>query len=442
MSDIIDTDLGKKKMQNRTCRIAYTLNNSQPVICSYINDQPVFYMDYEGEIEEDLQDTEFFDGSSYGSSFYGHGPIEEAESFSDHQIIDFFENAKTICSDEVQEQQKPSIKALEEMLRKSRIATALLGEAEEHNTTLEYSDVVKHAEYDRMQNVIRISSSLSFTDQILMAARELRRVWQHRNGALIDPISFYPDHSILVHRTQVVDLTIMMIRVAWELQLADEKDAWERLEKSSLFDMARSFARESHIDFRNLNNGMAASAAFETWFLSDRCLKEDKILIQRMLENNKNGCSFDDEQSSFSVMSQLIYALGSVPFGKNYLAPYINTIVEDAIFSEVRDRSNANFLWFVKFERSFSETEQHLQMEDQTAPHDDRSGDLSKNNKQKFGDNEKTATLINLPENGKSDTDPSTQKTRNNRPSKGDNVISFASWTSELCENSTKSTQS
>ena len=35
--------------------------------------------------------------------------------------------------------------------------------------------------------------------------------------------------------------------------------------------------------------------------------------------------------------------------------------MDDAIFNEVRDRSNANFLWFVKFERSFRETEQHLQ---------------------------------------------------------------------------------
>jgi hypothetical protein len=31
------------------------------------------------------------------------------------------------------------------------------------------------------------------------------------------------------------------------------------------------------------------------------------------------------------------------------------------VFSEVRDRSNANFLWFVKFESAFSQAEQELQ---------------------------------------------------------------------------------
>ena len=39
----------------------------------------------------------------------------------------------------------------------------------------------------------------------------------------------------------------------------------------------------------------------------------------------------------------------------------------DPIFTDVRDRSNANFLWFIKFERSFKETEQELQ----------KGGDLS-----------------------------------------------------------------
>ena len=35
--------------------------------------------------------------------------------------------------------------------------------------------------------------------------------------------------------------------------------------------------------------------------------------------------------------------------------------MDDPIFADGRDRSNANFLWFVKFERSFRETEQELQ---------------------------------------------------------------------------------
>jgi len=62
-----------------------------------------------------------------------------------------------------------------------------------------------------------------------------------------------------------------------------------------------------------------------------------------------------------SLTAGIISALGSVPYGKNYLAQHATTIMEDAIFTDVRDRSNANFLWFIKFERSFRETEQELQ---------------------------------------------------------------------------------
>jgi hypothetical protein len=151
-----------------------------------------------------------------------------------------------------------------------------------------------------------------------------------------------------------------MVRIAWELQLAGEKEPWERIENSSMGDLARAFARESYLDFRTLNNGAASAAVFETWFLSDRCRGEDRKLIQQMLSDYR-GYVFDGAQPSQTVTAELIGALGSMPFGKNYLAPYVQTIIGDAVFTEVRDRANANFLWFIKFERSFRETEQELQ---------------------------------------------------------------------------------
>lgn len=78
------------------------------------------------------------------------------------------------------------------------------------------------------------------------------------------------------------------------------------------------------------------------------------------------GYVFVDMQASRSVSIDLISALGEQPYGKNYLAPFARMIIEDPIFTEVRDRSNANFLWFIKFERSFRETEQVLQSEEGT----------------------------------------------------------------------------
>jgi hypothetical protein len=114
------------------------------------------------------------------------------------------------------------------------------------------------------------------------------------------------------------------------------------------------------MDFRTLNNGAAASAVFEAWFLSERCRLEDRKLIQQMLADYQ-GYVFEGDQGSQQVTAELIAALGAVPFGKNYLAPFVSTIMSDALFTDVRDRSNANFLWFIKFERSFREAEQELQ---------------------------------------------------------------------------------
>jgi len=54
-------------------------------------------------------------------------------------------------------------------------------------------------------------------------------------------------------------------------------------------------------------------------------------------------------------------ALGEQPYGKNYLARFTDLIINDPLFTDVRDRSNANFLWFVKFEHAYNEAEQDLQ---------------------------------------------------------------------------------
>jgi hypothetical protein len=131
-------------------------------------------------------------------------------------------------------------------------------------------------------------------------------------------------------------------------------------------DLGRAFAYEAFLDFRTLNNGQAAAAVFECWFLSERCRIEDKNLIRQMLADTQ-GYVFDEEQSGKALTPALLSALGSVPFGKNYLAGHAQTIIADPVFNEVRDRSNANFLWFIKFERSFRETERELHNEFDTA---------------------------------------------------------------------------
>ena len=56
----------------------------------------------------------------------------------------------------------------------------------------------------------------------------------------------------------------------------------------------------------------------------------------------------------------LFSKLGEMPHGSNYLSARGKRAPTDTCYTIVEDRSNANFLWFIKFERGFQEKE--LQM--------------------------------------------------------------------------------
>lgn len=366
MTDIFGIKTGKKTNEERVCRVSYTLNNEQPVISTIIGDQPLFYMDYEVDhqdedmlfdaaeakiLEAELQNLQSeIESLERISQEFTHAPEERLENFIEDKE-NLTKNVKKTNAD---------LKTLKTILSQSRLANAYLEIAYEHNVEIIFSGQIQDAFYDRKASKILINTNLDITDQILLAVRELRRHYQHRQGALIHPLMFHPDNAILVNRMQSADLITSMIRVAWELQLSGNKEAWERIEKSSMADLGRAFAREAFLDFRTINNGQAAAAVLESWFLSERCRQEDKKLIQNMLSDCQ-GYVFDQEEAEKSITPALIAALGEMPFGKNYLSAHVGTLMSDPIFTDVRDRSNANFLWFIKFERSFRETEQELQ---------------------------------------------------------------------------------
>lgn len=379
MSDTFGDISGKNEAARTPCRVAYTINNTQPVISTIIGDQPLFYMDFDYAYEDvddmsfDAADMKILEGEINTLK----DEIQSLEKLSQNFATDSADKVEQFLADadfvtQAHEEREEDIDAILETLRESRLATAYLAKAEEHGVSLKYSRQVQSAQYDRDAGLILINPDIQKADQLLLAAQELRRHWQHRQGALIHPLMFHPDNAVLIHRSQVADLVVSIIRVAWELQLSGLKEAWERIENSTLADLGRAFAREAFLDFRTINNGQAAAAVFESWFLSERCRAQDKILINQMLADYK-GYVFDLEEAEQNVTPTLIAALGEMPFGKNYLAEHALTIMDDAIFTDVRDRSNANFLWFIKFERSFRETEQALQPNSGTSAEDIRS---------------------------------------------------------------------
>ncbi|MFP4313074.1 MAG: DUF6782 family putative metallopeptidase [Alphaproteobacteria bacterium] len=390
MSDSPENFTGGKNLLEhlygrKPCRVAYTLNNGQPVACTIIGDQPMFYMDF----EEDYEEESFFDAEELAVLEREVSKLKKeiddferfAQSFEDAEdkkIYDLFENANTLCSSDTttdfNDINKASLKQnLIQILSKSRIGKEYLDIAAHYNIDIKISTQIENAFYDRKSGEILINPAHDFESSVLLLTRELRRHWQHRQGALVNPLFFQPDNAILINRIQTADLTTSIIRVAWELQLSGYKKIWERVENSSMADLARAFAHEAFMDFRTINNGIASTAAFEAWFLSERCKIEDKELIQHMLSDYQ-GYVFDGTKETQSLTAELIAALGTMPFGKNYLAMHAPTIMNDPIFTDVRDRSNANFLWFIKFERSFRETEQGLQKGNPSSNHSPHSG--------------------------------------------------------------------
>lgn len=361
-----DQDAAIRIYPNPDCKFAYTINNTQPVRCTWISDEPLFFADYEEALEEDtmLSDDPVFlalekDIAELKGKTSVYEKISQEFTQPESAVLAMFREDADFVSGCISHKDQ-SIEELTALLHESRLASQYLSFAQLNGISLQESRQVSDACYDREAKSIMIRADMDKAGQVLLAVRELRRMWQHKNGSGLHPLTFHPDHAVVVNRAQNADLIISMIRVAWELQLAGHKDAWMRVENSQMRDLGRAFAREACVDFRSINTGKAAGACFESWFLSERCRKSDRILIQQMLADYQGYMFSDNIEASRCVASDLMTALGKMPFGQNYLAASVGPIMNDPIFTDVRDRSNANFLWFIKFERSFTEAEQEI----------------------------------------------------------------------------------
>lgn len=355
------------------CRFAYTIGASQPVRCSWISDQPLFYADYQDATDDEfLMDDPVMEALERDiaelrnkTDAYDKVAREFAEP-ENHVESLFAADAAFISS--TYKASKSTMPAAMELLHQSRLASQFISFAQLHGISIRETSHVVDASYDKSSNSVLVRADLDMPTKVLLMVRELRRMWQHRNGSGLHPLSVHPDYAVLINRAQQADLVVSMIRVAWELQLAGYKDAWVRVENSTLSDLGRAFAREAIADFRSINNGLAARATFESWFLSERCRKADRSLIQQMLADYQGYIFSDNVETSRLIALDLTKALGKMPFGTNYLEVVSNQIINDPVFTEVRDRSNANFLWFIKFERSFTEAESTVALKETLKP--------------------------------------------------------------------------
>lgn len=253
-----------------------------------------------------------------------------------------------------------TIEELKNIILKSRTGETLL-----EGNRLSGLEIVYDAQtpasqyYPRLEKpVISLNPHRPRGDLLNLLVRESRRAWQHRHGALVNPLNFEPDEAILVNRAQHADIFMVSVKVAWELKLAGESEAWDYLVASSMADVSRTFEIKAQADFRTLNNGEAARAAYDKVFEESRTKALDKRVIHQMLLD-ENGY-MKSRQPRPRVSMDLFRKLGEMPEGRNYLCLSSARQPTDVCYATVEDRSNANFLWFIKFERSFQEKE--LQM--------------------------------------------------------------------------------
>ncbi|MFH1158069.1 MAG: DUF6782 family putative metallopeptidase [Pseudomonadota bacterium] len=253
-----------------------------------------------------------------------------------------------------------SLEELKEVILKSRTGEALLQGESARGLEICYDPQTPQSQfYPRGEkSVIALNPHHPKGDLLNMLTRELRRAWQHRQGALVNPMNFEPDGAVLVNRAQQADVLMVSVKVAWELKLVGESEAWNFMTGSPMADVTRVFEVHARKDFRSLNNGEAARAAYDKFFEDSRTKMHDKRIIHQMLLDDQGYMKALGKQPKAGMA--LFKKLGELPFGRNYLALCGKRLPTDMCYSTIEDRSNANFLWFIKFERSFQEKELEL----------------------------------------------------------------------------------
>lgn len=275
--------------------------------------------------------------------------------------LDWRLDQKTVCNTNGSDATIVPIETLIALVRMSRTGESLFSEIA--NLQVVYDTQSPGSQfYPRADApVITLNPYRPKGDLVNLLTREVRRAWQHAQGMLVNPLSFEPDEAILMNRAQAADGLMIAIKVAWELKLSGEQEAWDALVGSPMADVSRTFEIKVSADFRTLNNGEAPRAAYDKFFEDSRTKAHDKRIIHQMLLDEKGYMKSRKERPKVSM--ELFKRLGEMPGGRNYLSIKSKALPTDTCYSTVEDRSNANFLWFIKFERSFQEKELQMMQE-------------------------------------------------------------------------------
>ena len=249
-----------------------------------------------------------------------------------------------------------NVETLKNILSKSAIGEALIQGNNERSAELVIDDQIFGVSLHKKLGKIGIHHQMTYGEALYLTAKSLRRAWLSLDSDMLYPLSYLPDDAVLMNRILEADCRIFAVWIAWELKLQSETDMWDHIIQSDDATMAVAFAERAKKSFVNLENGEAARASFNAWFTSYNIKPSDHALIQSMLSDEK-GYVFTSSEPPLSITHDLLEAIGQIPQGGNYMNGMEEKPLPGTEYGIVRDRSNANFLWFVKFEKSFQETE-------------------------------------------------------------------------------------
>lgn len=334
-------------------------------VCNMVGDQPLFYIADSADAEDMALMDELFGDESFTSdeSLIAslRSRIEAYDNSARSVEVEIMEPTTTSFDKAFQADQKSlSLSALIEKASISGTFRSYYAHLTQNAVSFELSQNIAGATYDRVTKTVKINTCLSDNRAICLMIRAMRLAWHHTQGTLMNPLRFQPEDVIVMNRLSVADQDVAMVAVAWDLRLAGLEDVWATLMNSPDHDLCVAYAMEAMMNFRSIASGLAARASFEKWFISGRCKSLDRQIIQLMLSHNADYI-FEDEDVSRMIATDTIAKVGARPMGKNYLTPIVTNVMTDGLYTDVRDRANANFLWFIQFEKKMGEAEQSLQ---------------------------------------------------------------------------------
>lgn len=331
----------------------------QRAICNAIGDQPLFYMD---ECDEDDFMLDILsDGMMETMQSKLHHYDKAIESLSTFKMTTTESCFETSFMNPKTEQ--ISIHDILEFGFQSGIFRDYHDYLVPNGLIFNLSDKVETAVFNNDDNCINVNPHLGVFKASVSLLRAMRTAWHATKGILINPLVFQPEEAVTMNRLFAADLDAIETGYMWDLKLAGCSEEWGMAMSGPDYDLLTAYAIEAMADFRSIKNGMAARAAFEKWFISDRCKNFDRRIIQTMLGHHATF-EIENQATSRHLAHDIICKLGDQPQGKNYLSSIIPNLMSDSLYTDVRDRSNANFLWFVSFERRMAEMEQELQIAD------------------------------------------------------------------------------